>query len=306
MSVLDRMKAAFRRLSPSFPNVDPDTDAGKELDSMAAGLAVAAEPVDSALDEVMPDTTSDLLERWERIVRRPSRLGDSDAVRQGRIAGVLRRTRGPGLAALRAMLTEAFDLTEDEILFIEPSRQQIEDAISVEIPWRDAQTGANLIEIYRPWPGAVDDFGVQLEIESDGSNFSSFKLISPKGTEWDLGNIELEYGWGGEYIRFRATELFEGEPAAGTWKIQFTRVGSAVGIWFKLLVSNTVDSASIFNFYAVRDADLAGEPDIAEGQRLFERTAHGHNYSTVVERMSLVHDDDHSLHDREPHGDPNP
>lgn len=302
-----RVLALLERLSPVWPSTATDKLVGKELGVIATALGHATDVLDTLMDETFPDTTDQLIARWEKVCRIPVRSADSLAVRRSRVLSVLRRTSGPRLEQLRGMLAGPFDLTEDEILFIEPARAQIEDVLRIELSNTYALTSASTpIRISRPWPGLVDSFGVKIEIECTGgpsaANEIAIIVQSPSGTQWNLGDIAAN-GFDGTRQSFRDASTFEGETAGGTWTIFASApVGSCSIVFLSLLVSNDVDAASIYHFYAVRDADLAGDPDITEAQRLFQRTAHGHNKSLVAERLALVHGDDHSLHGREPHG----
>lgn len=298
-----RVLAMLKRLSPSWPSTDSNTSVGKELSSIAEALAYAVDSVDAALNEVLPDTTSALLERWEKIVNRPTRGAESDAARQARVLSVLRRTRGPKIAALSAMLTEALDLVEDDIVFVEVLRSMIDSAMADEIDQDiPINTTVKSFPLGKPWPGIVDDFGVQLTVESDVPEII-VSVISPSGKTWSLGDLSLT-GYGGSPKVFDQRDLFKGDVAGGRWRVEVSKAsGSATLNYLRLLVSNDLDSAHIYNFFVFRDPALAGTPDIGEAQRLFARTAHGHNNSHVIERLSFTHGDARSLHGREPHGD---
>lgn len=301
-----RVLALLERLSPVWPSTATDKLVGKELGVIATALGHAADVLDTLLDETFPDTTDQLITRWEKVCRVPSRPADSLAVRRARVLAVLRRTSGPRLEQLGKMLEGPFDLDENDIVFVETTRQMIEEAIRYEftVPFTLAVGTHNLLAA-RPWPGLVDSFGVQLTIASNGDNFT-VTITSPSGTSWPLfgGDSLSVWGYDGSEMSYRNAVDFEGEPAGGTWTITIVRAGSSLDIeTLQLLVSNTIDSAQIYRFFALRDYSLAGSPDITEGERLFRRTALGHMESHAIWRLEAVCDDDYTRCDREPCGE---
>lgn len=293
---LDRVKAMLRRLSPSWPSTSPDTSVGKELDSIAVPLGMAADVVDTTLDESFPDTADRLLDRWEKVARVTNK-GDQDIdARRARVLAVLRRTSGPRLAQLEVMLAGPFDLSIDDIIFYEGTRELIEDALTEILTPAELLTAAVPFEMTfrKPWPGEVDDFGVRVYIRLDTlPTGATATVTSPAGTVWtfDLTAVEATY-WN--------RDDFEEEVPAGAWTVSVTDpAGGSTLEEVRFLVSNDVDSAQIYNFSAYRDPGLAGEPDISEAQRLFGRTAHGHLDAKVIQSVGFTVDDEFSLVDRD-------
>lgn len=302
MSVLTRVKAALRRLSPVWPSTEVDTSVGKEIDSIATAIEPIATVLDTLLDETFPDTTDQLIARWERVCRVPTRPADSLAVRRERVLSVLRRTSGPRIEQLSKMLAGPFDLDENDIIFVETLRDTIEDALTFAVPDVTYPTGTTTIYVNVPWPGEVDSFGVRVTLEADLDQLQ-LKIYSPQGTEWDIGDLNPDYGWGGEQITFWDRETFTDEIAGGAWRIEITVPADTELFGLTLLVSNDVDSAQIYRFFALRDVDLAGSPDMVEAERLFRRTALGHLDAHVINRLECIVDDAYSRCDREPCGD---
>lgn len=298
-----RVLALLERLSPVWPSTAVDKLVGKELGVIATALGHATDVLDTLMDETFPDTTDQLISRWEKVCRVPVRPADSLAVRRERIMSVLRRTSGPRLEQLGKMLAGPFDLDENDIVFVETTREMIEDAIRFEfaVPFTLA-VGTHVLSFHVPWPGLVDSFGVELTIASNGDNFTA-TITSPSGTSWALGTLST-IGYDGDEMSFRNAVDFLDEPAGGTWTITIVRGGSSLDVEvLNLLVSNTIDSAQIYRFFALRDYSLAGSPDITEGERLFRRTALGHMESHAIWRLEAVCDDDYSRCDREPCGE---
>lgn len=295
---LSRIKAALRRISPVWPSTATDTSVGKELDSIATAIGTAADPLDDALDEVFPDTTDQLIDRWEAVTRVPTRTTDALATRRTRVLSVFRRLSGPRLDQLEAMLAGPLDLNTDDILFVEPLRQFIEDALTVTDTTDYALTSTpTYVQLGRPWPGVVDDTGVTIYLERNNAvGTPDFTLTSPAGTVWVIP-------FSGTSGTYSTRTDFLGEAAGGRWTLTASTAGAATSlIETHLLVSNDIDAAQIYNFFALRDADLAGTPDITEAQRLFHRTALGHMNAHVIERLEHIVDDTHSKCDREPVG----
>lgn len=283
---LDRMKALLRRLSPSWPSTEPDTSVGKEIDSIALALSYAADRVDVALNEVFPDTTTELIDRWERITGHAPNTTMVLDYRQFRVLSVLRRIAGPRLSQLEQVLKGPFDLSVDDIVFYEPLRQFIEAALTIEDTLsRVLSASATLVHLGKPWPGFVDDYGVALYIESSSAG-GTYSVTSPSGK-----TLAIPFS-GTKWYRVGAGPpggtSFSGVPAAGLWTISMTHAGASTVSNLKLLVSNDVDSAQIFNFFALRDRSLAGSPDIAEAQRLLSRTAHAHNRARVIQDAACI------------------
>ncbi len=298
ISTFDRLLAMLRRLSPPWPSTEEDTNVGRELGSIASALTLAADRLDDIWEELFPDSASETLARWEYITRTPVRSADEDATRQARILSVLRREAGTRTDQLAAMLATVLDIDADDIEFDEQLRSEIEDgllydtgAISVTVP----SVGSVELEYHSRLPSTVDDFGVKVWLEmTDG--LSTWKLISPAGTEWDLEDLD------GEWQQDR--ETFRGETASGIWRLRGTglSLGANTITLLKLLISDDTDSRQIYNFYAFRDPLIAGTPNLAEAQRLFHRTALGHMRSFITQSESFIVDDEFSLVDRDPVG----
>ena len=297
MSAYDRILAALKRLSPPWPSTEVDTSVGKELGSIATAMELAVDPLDDVFDEVMPDTTTNLIERWEAIARVGTRGGDSLAVRRERVLSVLRRTSGPRLEQLGVMLEGPLDLDINDIIFYEQTRELIEAALTE----TDATTYAitstpTVIELGKPWPSTVDDFGVKLYLALDNPDDLTVTVTSPAGTVWTVPATSVNDAW------YQTRTVFLGEPAAGKWRISVADVTPNNLTEVRLMVSNEVDSAQIYNFFAYRDPTLAGDEDIAEAQRLFRRTALAHLNSHVIQSVGFTVDDEYSLVDRDPVG----
>ncbi len=291
-----RILAALRRLSPVWPDTSDDTSVGKELGSCATAIGLAADCVDTTLDEAFPTSTVQLIDRWERVTRNPVRPADDIAVRRARVLGVMRKLSGPRIDQLGSMLIAPLDIDISDLLFIEQTRELVEPGMINTLVADFAITGTpSGISMGKPWPGLVDDTGVSLYLAMTTLGTPTVTLTSPLGTVWTVP-VTAAIGW------VSTRDLFVGEPAGGLWTVSVAN-GSAVTLSeVRLLVSNDVDAAQIYNFFAYRDPDLAGTPDILDGQRLFHRTALGHMNSHVIERMAFVVDDEHSLVDREPVG----
>lgn len=283
---LDRMKALLRRLSPSWPSTEPDTSVGKELDSIALALSYAADRVDVALDEVFPDTTTELIDRWERITGHAPNTTMIIDYRRFRVLSVLRRLAGPRLAQLEQVLAGPFDLSVEDIVFFEPLRQFIEAALTVEdTTSRVLSAAPTLVYLGAPWPGKVDDYGVALYLESTSAG-GTYSLTSPSGKT--LAIAFSGTGWYRVGAGPAGLTSFSGVSAAGLWTVSMAHAGASTVSNIKLLVSNDVDSAQIYNLFALRDRSLAGSPDIAEAQRLLSRTAHAHNRARVIQDTACI------------------
>ncbi len=293
---LARVKAALRRLSPPWPSTETDTSVGKELDSIALAVSMGADPLDTALDETFPDTTEELIDRWELVTRNPVRTTDDIDTRRARVLAVLRRTAGPRLDQLEAMLAAPFDLAVEDIIFYEQTREMIEDGITETDTTTYAITGSPTeIVMGEHWPGVIDDTGVRIYVAISAVGTPTMTLTSPVGTVWDIP-VDATTGW------YETRTAFLGEVAGGTWLVTASN-GSSVNITeLRLLVSNDVDSAQIYNFFAYRDPTLAGDADIREAQRLFHRTTLAHMNAHVIQSIGFTVDDEYSLVDRDPVG----
>ncbi len=296
MSALTRIQAALRRISPPWPSTAVDTSVGKELDSIAAAIAATAEPLDLALDEVFPDTTSQLLDRWEYITRNPVRTTDSDAVRQARVLAVLQRTAGPRIAQLSAMLAGPLDCDENDLVFIEGMRNFITTALTI-VNATTYSLGASDLTVplgTPPWPGLVDDTGVRIRVKLGAFYTPDIRLVHKSGAEWSIP-VDTDDAW------YETRTVFTGLAADGRWKVVAADPAVVDLERIELMVSNDVDSAQIYNFFVYRDPDIAGDPDYREAERLFHRTAHGHNNAHVIQSMGFVVGE--SVVNREPVGD---
>jgi hypothetical protein len=294
-----RVLAALKRISPSWPSTDTTKSVGKELGTIATAIGMAADRIDSVLDEIFPDTTTEEIERWERITRVPVRIGDDLATRRTRILSVLRRVSGPRIEQLEKMLSGPLDLDPEDMIWIEPLRSFIEEAltettgiVALSVPSSDPPL---IVQLGKPWPGIVDDAGVQVYIAMSSVGTAVATLTSPSGTTWTIP-VDATTGW-----YFTRTE-FTDEAAGGQWTLKITDNGSPTLTEFRLLVSNDVDSAQIYNFFVLRDPGLSGTADLVEAQRLFHRTALGNMRAFVIETLAFTVGDSHSLVGRDPVG----
>jgi hypothetical protein len=299
MSSLARVLAALQRISPSWPATDPTTSVGKELGSIAAATAMAADRVDAVLDEIFPDTTNGLLDRWEKITKVATRTSDDLATRQTRVLAVLRRTSGPRLDQLEKMLTGPLALDPADMVWFEPLRSMIEEAltettgtVALAVP----TVAPNLtVSLGRPWPGVVDDTGVQVYIALSSIGTTVATLTSPHGTVWTIP-VNATSGW------YFTRSVFTGESPSGNWTLSIRDSSAPTLTEFRLLVSNSIDSAQIYNFFLLRDPSLPGTADLIEAQRLFHSTALGNMRAFVVENLAFTVGDTHSLTGRDPVG----
>jgi hypothetical protein len=295
----DRVLAALQRLSPSFPSTDADKDAGCELHAIAVPIGRAADRVDAAIDEIFPDTASDP-SRWERLLRLPVRPTDAISQRRARLLSVLRRSSGPRLDQLRAMLAPVLDLAPEDLAFYEATRAQIEAALTLTTGAISAPlvSGA-AAELGAYWPGAVDDPGVRIYIAVDAAGAYPFTLTAPDGTSWASATaLATPAAW---YQSPR--EVFRGKRAGGRWRLAIAPTGGVGHLTeFRIMVPNDVDARQIYYFAAYRDPSLGGAPDIAEATRLLRKTALAHMEARVIERRAFIAGDAHSLAGREPAG----
>jgi hypothetical protein len=302
-----RVYAALKRLMPpaSFLgrsySQDDASDVMKELASTAVAAGTVADAFELVLDELFPTTTTRLIDRWETGTGNASRPSDMIEKRRGRVLATLRRANGPQLAKLASALSELLACTAAELVFIEQTRANIEAALThdsgvIASALPNAAPAAPQFCVTKYWPDVVDDLGVRVFIAVDVFHGVQATLTHPDGTTWNFAPPTAS-GW------CETRTIFKGKPAGGTWKLSvYDAAGGVTLTEWKLLVSNATDSAQIYRFYVVRDADLAGVPDLLEAQRHFNRYAHGHNKKTVAERMTVVVDDAHSLCDRDPVG----
>lgn len=297
-AAFDRVLALLKRISPSWPSLDSDKSTGQEMGSIAVVLGMAADAVDAVIDEIFPDTTTFLIDRWEKITRVATRVGDDMDVRRARVMSVLRRVSGPRIAQLEKVLASLLDLDVSDMVWVEQERSFIEDAltettgaVALAVP----TTAPNLtVLIGKPWPGVVDDFGVKVYLDLSSVGTTVATLTSPSGTAWTIPVTAS--GW------YQTRTVFEGEKAGGNWKLSIRDSSAPTLNEYRLLVSNAVDSGQIYNFFVLRDPGLAGSPDLVEAQRQFRHMALGNMRAFVVETMAFTHGDQHSLHGRDPLG----
>jgi hypothetical protein len=299
MSALARVLAALQRISPAWPSTDSTTRVGKELGSIAVAIAMAADRVDVVLDEIFPDSTDELIDRWEKITGVPSGSTDDLATRQTRVLAVLRRTSGPRIDQLEKMLTGPLALDPADMVWVEPLRSMIEEAltettgvVALAVP---TVAPSLTVTLGRPWPGVVDDYGVKVYVALSSIGTTVATLTSPRGTAWTIP-VNATSGW------YFTRSVFTGEPAGGTWTLSIRDSSAPTLTEFRLLVSNSVDSGQIYNFFVLRDSSLPGSPDLGEAQRLFHRTALGNMRPFVVETLAFTVGDSHSLVTRDPVG----
>jgi hypothetical protein len=303
-----RVLALLKRLSPIWPSTDEDKAVGKELGSIATALGMGADPLDAALDEVFPDTTSVLLTRWEKVARVATRTGDTDDTRRSRILSVLRRSSGPRIDQLGKMLEGPLGISTDDMVFVEMLRSFIDEALTESSGTLDVDLPTTAppftLLLGKPWPGLVDGdstdpllvgAGVSVYLNLSGLGVCVATLTSPDGTVWTIP-VNQDTAW------YTTRTVFTGLPAAGKWRLDiYDSTGPQLVEW-KLRVSNNVDSAQIFNFFVLRDPALSGTVDLFEAQRLFDRTALAQMRAFVVETLAFICGDPHSLCGRDPIG----
>lgn len=294
-----RVLALLKRISPSWPSTDADKSVGKELGSIAVAIGMAADAVDAVMDEVFPDTTTVLLPRWEAITRVAARTSDSLATRRGRVMSVLRRLSGPRLLQLESVLVESLATDAGNLVWVEPLRSMIEEALTettgaIALAVPTVAPGQSIV-ISKPWPGVVDDFGVKVYILMTGVGTTVATLTSPAGTVWTIPVTSAD-GW------YQTRTAFTGEVAGGTWTLNIRDSSAPTLAEARLMVSNSIDSAQIYNFFLFRDPALAGTADLIESQRLFKRTALGNMRAFIVETLAFTVGDSHSLVGRDPVG----
>lgn len=294
---LARILAALKRISPPWPSTDVDKSVGKELGSIATAIGMAADVVDIALDEVFPDTTTQLIERWEKVTRVPTRTSDDLPTRRAKVMSVLRRLSGARLDQLEKMLTAPLATDPSNMIWVEPLREFIDEALTettgaVSLAVPSSPPGLT-VSLGKPWPGVVDDWGVHVYIAINVPGTVTVK--SPLGTSW----VFTLTGTADSYF---TRTVFTGQSAAGLWTINI--VGDIPGTLTeaRLMVSNNVDAGQIYYFYVLRDPTLPGTADLVEAQRLFHRTALGNMRAFVIETLAFAVDDPHSLVDRDPVG----
>lgn len=293
-----RVLGMLRRISPPWPFTDADTSVGAEIGSIAVAIGMATDPLDGVLDEVFPDTTTQLLPRWETITRIPTRTGDDIAVRRARVLAVLRRTSGPRLDQLAKMLSGPLGIDAGDMQFFEPLRSMIEDAITqstgtISIALTPTPT---LFTFGKPWPGVVDDAGVSVYLDLDVLDGQIVTVTAPTGATW-MFSPTVNQDW------TRNRTAFTGAVAGGAWSVSVSDATSVSHIRkVRLLVSNDVDSGQIYSFFVLRDPTLPGVADLGEAQRLFHRTALANMRSFVIENMAFAVGDSHSLCGRDPVG----
>lgn len=299
MSAFATVLAMVKRISPPWPSTDDDTDVGKELGTIATVLAVAKDLVDALIDELLPDTTTFLIERWEKITRVATIPSDPIATRRARVLAVLRRINGPRISQLEQMLAPILDLAVSDMVWVEQLRSDIEErmtqttgVVALAVP---AAVPGRIIIFEQNRPGVVDDTGVLIYIALSSVGATVATLSGPDGTSWAIP-VNATVGW------YFTRSVFTGKAAAGRWYLQILDSSASTLTEARLLVSNNVDSGAIYNFFVLRDPALPGSPDLIQAQRLFHRTALGHMNAHVIETQLALCDDAHSLADRDPLG----
>ncbi len=308
-----RVLAALRRLQPpGFYSDDDDSGIVKELGAIAVALGRASDAVETFMSDFLPDLTVSLVDRWEKALRIPVRPGDSLDVRRGRIAQILRRSKGYTLSRVAQVLAPALQCDPSSVRFVEMLRESIDAATTMTITPGVRLDGAGAVTSYgmAPWPDVVDDVGVHVEITISGGpgaglmNQLNVKLVHESGRTWQIWNNTGSGAWGTQIFEERST--FEDLPAAGPWALVVTYSGGlpTTLVNWRLRVSNDVDSCQIYNFFVYRDPLLfvpAGL-DLAGASLLLRHTAAAHLLALLVERTSFAVDDAHSLCDRDPLG----
>lgn len=296
---LPTVLAMVKRISPVWPSTDATSDVGKELGSIAIAFAVAKDLVDTLMDEIFPDTTTFLIDRWEKITRVATIPSDPIATRRSRVLAVLRRINGPRISQLEQMLAPILAMDVSDFVWVEPLRSMIEEALTqttgtVALAVPTAAPGLN-VQLGKPWPGVVDDTGVQVYIAMSGIGVTVATLTGPDGTAWTIP-VNAATGW------YFTRSAFTGRTAAGVWTLNIRDSSAPTLTEVRLLVSNNVDSGQIYNFFVLRDPALAGTPDLVEAQRLLHRTALANMRAFVVENLAFTLGDPHSLMGRDPMG----
>lgn len=265
-----------------------DSSIGRELGTIAWMIARATDRVEAMYAELFPTTVVETIARWEKVTLRPSNPALSIADRRARVLSVLRRSNGVQPSRLAAALYAVLKLpSANDVVFFETLRAQIDAALTLESP-----TGLGLaiptaapaltLALGAPWPGKVDDLGVQVYIEVSAIGTPTVTLTSPSGTVW---NITLT-GASGTYENRTA---FLNEPAGGQWKLSLidSSGGKTASRW-SVRVSNGVDAGQIYNFFVYCDPALSPTPDVQEAQRLLNRTALAHmNPSVIVNEAAI-------------------
>jgi hypothetical protein len=294
-----RILAALKRISPAWPSTDDDKAVGKELGSIAAVLAAVADRVDGVLDEIFPDTTTELIERWEGITKNPVRPSDDDDTRRARILSVLRRVSGPRIEQLEKMLEGPLDLASSDMVWVEGDRFSVDEMLTETtgiVAYAVPTTSPGLkVQLGEPWPGVVDDTGVKVYIDVSAIGTTVATLTSPSGTVWTIP-VTATTGW------YFTRTVFTGELAGGLWTLEIKDSTAPALNEFRLLVSNDVDASRIYQFFVLRDPGLAGTADLVQAQKLLRRTALGNMKARVVETLAFKTGDPYSLTGRDPLG----
>ncbi len=305
-SSYDRVLGALTRIFPWAVTITRpagvapaagDSSIGRELGTIAWVMGRVVDRLEAIKDELFPDTADESISRWEKIARVATNTGVALATRQDKVLAVFRRLSGPRLDQLASMLLSIFDLTTvDDVEFVETYREQIDLATTQDSVVIAAAISTTAAVLYygKPWPGYVDDTGVRIYIEVSGYTAPTVTLTSPAGTAWTIP-ITGTATW------YENRTAFLGAPASGTWTLSYVEsTGTRTLTRVKLTVSNTIDSAQIYNFYAFRDPLLAGTPDIQEAQRLFNRTALGHMNTFAIQSTAFIVGSANSLVGRDP------
>lgn len=295
----DRVLGALRRLF-AFPvkitrpggalPAPGDSSIGREIGSIAWMGARAMDRGDAMYAELFPDTTVETIDRWERNTLRPVNPPISLDERRARVLAVLRRSGGVQPDGLAEALYAVLDLdSPDQIIFFETLRAQIDAALTLELPFPGivlpSIPPAVEIGLGKPWPGVVDDLGVQVYIQTTGPGTVTATVTSPSGTIWNIGALPSLTG------QYENRITFLGEDAGGTWKVGLINsVGGNTLEFVSIRVSNDVDSAQIYNFFVYRDMSLPGTPDIQEAQRIVDHTALAHMSPSVTTNEACVVD----------------
>jgi uncharacterized protein YmfQ (DUF2313 family) len=303
----DRVLSALRYLFPWETTITRpagvapavgDTKIGRELGTLAWIAARANDRVEAVLAEVFPDTSDESLARWEFITRTATNESLTITQRRARVLSVLRRSGGVQLDRLAAMLYGVLGLTSpNDVQFQETTRAQIDAGLTIESDVMNVAIPAGgsplVVGLSAPYPGFVDDYGVQVYIQVSAIGSPVVLLESPD--RLTAAGVTLTAAAG--YYEHRVA--FFGKQAAGEWRLHLTDSsgGKTLTRW-AIRVSNDVDSGQIYNFFAYRDMGLPGTPDLLEAQRLFNRSALGHMSPSVITKEEFVVDD--SLVDREP------
>ena len=119
-----------------------------------------------------------------------------------------------------AVLAGPLACDPNDMVWVEPMRQFIDEAltqttgpVSLPVP---AALPSLTVQLGKPWPGVVDDTGVQVYIAMSGKGTTVATLTGPDGTSWIIP-VSAATGW------YFTRSVFTGKPAGGTWTLNSRR-----------------------------------------------------------------------------------